>query len=87
VPTINAKNVDGDPSGLLGVGGLVPIQVMTEVQKYPLSTLRNINGGPPGKWCQRSDSAHHQRYETSMVGPLGGDDGDPEVPTINTKKH
>jgi hypothetical protein len=33
-----------------------------EVREHPPSTLRNVDGGPPGRRCQswRSGSAHHQ---------------------------
>jgi hypothetical protein len=69
-----------------------------EVWERPLSTLRTIDGGPPGgaeaggpgaptinakkhrqRSLGRSGSAHHQRLETSMVGPR-------EVPELEVRE-
>jgi hypothetical protein len=56
-----------------------------EIQKRLPSMLRNVNGGAPGRRCQRSRSADYQ-HKNIDSGPLGGADEDPGVPTINTKK-
>jgi hypothetical protein len=91
-PTINAKNVDGGPSG---------------IRERPPLTQKNIDDRPAGRRCQRSGSAHHQREKhqwwapwevvteirerpPSMqkiltAGPLGGAAEDPRAPIINAK--
>jgi hypothetical protein len=43
--------------------------------------------GPLGGDVGESGSAHHQRLETSMVGPLGGAARDLGAPIINAKKY
>jgi hypothetical protein len=57
-----------------------------EIREHPPSMLRNVNDGHRGR-C-RSWSNHHQCYETSMTGPMGGVGAvDIRAPTINAKKH
>jgi hypothetical protein len=47
---------------------------------------KNINSGPPGRWCRRSGSAHHQHKKCQRCPPpLGGGVGGPGPPTINAK--
>jgi hypothetical protein len=48
---------------------------------------QNINDGPLRGAAGESGSAHHQRLETSMAGPLAGADGDPGASTIIVKKY
>jgi hypothetical protein len=61
-----------------------------EVRKRPSSTLENVDDGPLARRCRswRSRSAHHQRWKTSTVDPLGGGARarGPGVPTINARK-
>jgi hypothetical protein len=46
---------------------------------------KNIDGGPPGRQCRRSESTHYQCKKMSTAGPLGGAVGGRGAPTINAK--
>jgi hypothetical protein len=40
-----------------------------EIREHPPSTLRNGDGEPPGRWCQISKTAHHQRKKHRRRAP------------------
>jgi hypothetical protein len=101
--TINVKNVNGGPLGdVRAVDPRAPTinakkhrrrapwEAVPKIRESSPSTLRNVDDGPPlgrsQSWISRS--VHHQRYETTTMGPLGGvRAGDLGAPIINTKKH
>jgi hypothetical protein len=77
----------GAPTNNVKMSMVGPWEVLElEIQERTPSLLRNVDDGPPRR-CRswRSESAHHQRYETSTAGPLVGADGDLAAPTINAK--
>jgi hypothetical protein len=87
-PLAGAYGDPGAPTNNVKMLMVGPWEVLElEIQERPPSLLRNVDDGPPRR-CRswRSGSAHHQRYETSTVGPLVGADGDLGAPHHQCKK-
>jgi hypothetical protein len=59
--------------------------VMSEIRGHPLSTLKNIDGGPPCEVLSEIWERPPSMLKMSTVNTLGGAVGDPGVPTINAK--
>jgi hypothetical protein len=73
-PTINIKNVDGEPPGRR-------CRRSGSVHHQHKKHQRHA----PRRRCRRSESTHNQRKKTSMVAPLGGSVEGPRASTINVK--
>jgi hypothetical protein len=77
VPIINTRNIDGGP----------PREVLMEIRGHSPSTLKNIDGGLHGEVVTEILERPPSTLKNIDGGPpLGGADGDPGVPTINSDK-